>query len=116
MIQNNYIKGAGGDAITTMYADKPLVQYNVAEDCSRQMNTTDYSATGAQRVAAGIWPWKCKDSVFQYNECYNNLNSFNGNGDGQQSGMLTGQTELFTSTITATEIPQVRSCSVVSRP
>lgn len=47
------------------------------------MNTTDYSATGAQRVAAGIWPWKCKDSVFQYNECYNNLNSFNGNGDGQ---------------------------------
>ena len=83
VIQNNYIKGAGGDAITTMYADKPLVQYNVAEDCSRQMNTTDYSATGAQRVAAGIWPWKCKDSVFQYNECYNNLNSFNGNGDGQ---------------------------------
>ena len=76
VIQNNYIKGAGGDAITTMYADKPLVQYNVAEDCSRQMNTTDYSA-------AGIWPWKCKDSVFQYNECYNNLNSFNGNGDGQ---------------------------------
>ncbi len=84
VIQNNYIKGAGGDAITTMYVDEPLVQYNVAEDCSRQMNTTDYTAdNGYQRVAAGIWPWKCKDSVFQYNECYNNLNSFNGNGDGQ---------------------------------
>ena len=24
------------------------------------MNTTDYSATGAQRVAAGIWPWNVK--------------------------------------------------------
>ncbi len=81
-IQNNYIKAAGGDAITTMYVDQPLVQYNVAEDCSRQMNPTDYPS-GWQRVAAGIWPWKCKDSVFQYNECYNNQYAYHGNGDGQ---------------------------------
>ena len=82
VIQNNYIKAAGGDAITTMYVDQPLVQYNVAEDCSRQMNPTDYPS-GWQRVAAGIWPWKCKDSVFQYNECYNNQYAYHGNGDGQ---------------------------------
>ena len=28
---------------------------------ARQINTTDYSQTGSGRVAAAIWPWKCKD-------------------------------------------------------
>lgn len=74
-IRNNYIKDVGGDAITTMYCDRPLIEYNVSDGAARQINTTDYSATGSGRVAAAIWPWKCKDAVFQYNEafdtCYN---------------------------------------------
>ena len=99
VIENNYLNHVGGDAITTMYLDRPLIQYNVAENGSEQINTTDYSQqqprldangneigkqhVGAGRVAAGIWPWKCKNAIFQYNECFTTLNASRGNGDGQ---------------------------------
>ena len=99
VIENNYLNHVGGDAITTMYLDRPLIQYNVSENGSEQINTTDYSQqqprldangneigkqhVGAGRVAAGIWPWKCKNAIFQYNECFTTLNASRGNGDGQ---------------------------------
>lgn len=99
VIENNYLNNVGGDAITTMYCDNPLIQYNVSENAAKQINTTDYSQqqprldangneTGKQgvnagRVAAGIWPWKCKNAIFQYNECFATLNASSGNGDGQ---------------------------------
>lgn len=101
VIENNYLNNVGGDAITTMYLDRPVVQYNVSENSSKHINQKDYSKeqdqldpetgepTGKKlgvttgRVAAGIWPWKCKNAVFQYNECFNTLNAANGNGDGQ---------------------------------
>lgn len=83
VIRNNYIKDAGGDAITMMYCDRPLVEYNVSDGAARQINTTDYSKTSTGRVAAAIWPWKCKDAVFQYNEVFDTMNAENGNGDGQ---------------------------------
>ena len=99
VIENNYLNHVGGDAITTMYLDRPMVQYNVSENAAEQINTTDYSQkqpsldangnetgkqnVGAGRVAAGIWPWKCKNAIFQYNECFATLNASNGNGDGQ---------------------------------
>ena len=88
-IENNYVKGAGGDAITLMYCDRPVIQYNVGDSVSKHMNNVDYphdSEHGGRYggwVAAGIWPWRCKDPIFQYNEMYNNLNSEHGNGDGQ---------------------------------
>ena len=69
-IRNNYVKDAGGDSITTMYCDRPIIEYNVSDGAARQINTTDYSQTGSGRVAAGIWPWKCKNAVFQYNEAF----------------------------------------------
>ena len=75
VIKNNYIESVGGDAITTMYCYQPLVEYNVADGVAKEINADIYSATAFGRVAAGIWPWKCKDAVFQYNEvfdtCYN---------------------------------------------
>ena len=99
VIENNYLNHVGGDAITTMYLDRPLIQYNVSENAAEQINTTDYSKNqprldangnvngtqdvGAGRVAAGIWPWKCKNAIFQYNECFKTLNAASGNGDGQ---------------------------------
>ncbi len=91
VIRGNYVKGAGGDAITTFYADRPLVEYNVSVDAARQINNTDYVnatslRTGKNRggkVAAAIWPWKSKNAVFQFNEAFNTLNSAQGNGDGQ---------------------------------
>ena len=99
VIENNYLNNVGGDAITTMYCDNPLIQYNVSENAAKQINETDYSqqqpsldangnpngtqGVGAGRVAAGIWPWKCKNAIFQYNECFTTLNASKGNGDGQ---------------------------------
>ena len=99
VIENNYLNNVGGDAITTMYCDNPLIQYNVSENAAKQINETDYSqqqpsldangnpngtqGVGAGRVAAGIWPWKCKNAIFQYNECFTTLNASRGNGDGQ---------------------------------
>lgn len=83
VVENNYIKDAGGDSITTMYCYRPMVQNNVSDGAARQINTTDYSQTSFGRVAAAIWPWKCKDAVFQYNECFNTQNAASGNGDGQ---------------------------------
>lgn len=84
VIQNNYVKDAGGDSITLMYCDKPLVQYNVSDGAARQMHSGDYGPQGeTQRFAAGIWPWKCKDAVFQYNEAFDTKNVNNENGDGQ---------------------------------
>ena len=99
VIENNYLNHVGGDAITTMYLDRPLIQYNVSENAAEQINTIDYSknqpsldangnpngtqVVGAGRVAAGIWPWKCKNAIFQYNECFTTLNASRGNGDGQ---------------------------------
>nr|7V6I_A Chain A, Lacto-N-biosidase [Bifidobacterium saguini DSM 23967] len=93
LIENNTIIGAGGDAITTMYCDRPVIQHNVGDRVSKHINSVDYTANvlnntgnagvGYGRVAAGIWPWRCKDPVFQYNEVYSNLNADHGNGDGQ---------------------------------
>lgn len=99
VIENNYLNNVGGDAITTMYCDNPLIQYNVSENAAKQINETDYSqqqprldangneigkqGVNAGRVAAGIWPWKCKNAIFQYNECFATLNASSGNGDGQ---------------------------------
>lgn len=99
VIENNYLNHVGGDAITTMYLDRPMVQYNVSENAAEQINFKDYSknqpsldangnvngtqGVGAGRVAAAIWPWKCKNAIFQYNECFRTLNASNGNGDGQ---------------------------------
>ena len=88
-IENNYVKGAGGDAITLMYCDRPVIQYNVGDSVSKHMNNIDYPHDREHGgryggwVAAGVWPWRCKDPIFQYNEMYNNLNSEHGNGDGQ---------------------------------
>ena len=88
-IENNYVKGAGGDAITLMYCDRPVIEHNVGDSVSKHMNNVDYPHDPAHGgryggwVAAGIWPWRCKDPIFQYNEMYNNLNSEHGNGDGQ---------------------------------
>lgn len=69
-IRNNYVKDAGGDAITTMYCDRPIIEYNVSDGVAKQINPTDYSETSFGRVAAAIWPWKCKNAVFQYNEAF----------------------------------------------
>ena len=79
VIRNNYVKDSGGDAITTMYCHRPLIEYNVSDGAAREINPEIYCETSVGRVAAGIWPWKCKDAVFQYNEAFDTCQ----NQDGQ---------------------------------
>ena len=70
LLRNNYVKEAGGDAITPMYALRPVTEHNSADSCACEMNDHVYRHPGERmgKVAAGIWPWKCKDAVFRYNE------------------------------------------------
>ena len=102
VVRNNYVKDAGGDAITMMYCDRPLVEYNVSDGVARQINTTDYcnnnNAAGTRivgNVAAAIWPWKCKDAVFQYNEAFDTRNGDAGNDDAQAWDADSGDGTLY---------------------
>ncbi|MBQ7296225.1 MAG: polyhydroxyalkanoate depolymerase [Clostridia bacterium] len=70
LITGNYLKNIGGDAITPMYALKPLVEHNVSDSCALEINDRYYTKAGKRmgKVAAAIWPWKCKDALLVYNE------------------------------------------------
>ena len=70
VLRNNYVKEAGGDAITPMYALRPRTEHNSADSCACEMNDYYYRYPGERmgKVAAGIWPWKCKDALFRFNE------------------------------------------------
>ena len=69
-ICDNYVKAAGGDGITAMYALRPLVEHNMTDSIACEINDRIYSEPGNRlgKVAAAIWPWKCKDALFRYNE------------------------------------------------
>lgn len=70
VIKNNYVKNSGGDAITTMYCLQPICEHNVADSNALEVNDRMYKYPGDRKgkVAAGIWPWKCKNAIFRYNE------------------------------------------------
>lgn len=70
LITGNYLKNVGGDAITPMYALRPLVKHNVSDSCALEMNDRYYTKAGKRmgKVAAAIWPWKCKNALLVYNE------------------------------------------------
>ena len=56
-----------GDGITAMYALRPLIEHNMADSIACEINDRIYCNPGdkAGKVAAGIWPWKCKDALFR---------------------------------------------------
>ncbi|MGN0467893.1 MAG: polyhydroxyalkanoate depolymerase, partial [Acutalibacteraceae bacterium] len=58
LICGNYVKFAGGDAITPMYALEPLVEHNVSDSCAGEMNDRVYRYPEKRmgKVAAAIWP------------------------------------------------------------
>lgn len=72
LIRNNYVEESGGDAIVPMFSIKPVIEYNISNGASQNTKHTSM-------YNAGIWPWRCGDAVFQYNECYGTIL----NGDGQ---------------------------------
>lgn len=83
LIENNTVEDAGGDAITVMYCDRPIVRRNISRRAARNICDDIYTATDGGKVAAAIWPWRCKNALFENNEAYDTLNADNGNGDGQ---------------------------------
>lgn len=70
VIRDNYVKETGGDGITAMYALRPLVEHNMTDSVACEINDRIYREpeNRAGKVAAAIWPWKCKDALFRYNE------------------------------------------------
>lgn len=83
VVEGNVVERAGGDAITVMYCDRPVVRRNIAREAAKDIRADVYTATTNDRVAAAIWPWRCKNALFEYNEAYDTLNADRGNGDGQ---------------------------------
>ena len=79
LIEGNYVKNAGNDAICVMYAYQPLVQYNISDGAGQDLD--DNYEGYWQSFCAAIWPWKTKQAVFQYNEAFDTVGP--GNGDGQ---------------------------------
>ncbi len=71
-IENCYVKDTGGDAITVMYALRPVVRNCRSDGAARDMNDRIYTSplTRMGKVAAAIWPWKCLEALFEYNEVY----------------------------------------------
>lgn len=74
VIRGNYVENAGGDAIVPMFAQSPLIEYNISNGASQ--NT---KGNPGAMYNAGIWPWRCENAVFQFNEAYGTIK----NGDGQ---------------------------------
>ncbi len=72
LIDNSYVKDAGGDAITVMYALRPVVRNCRSDGAARDMNDRIYTEPLSRmgKVAAAIWPWKCMEAIFEYNEVY----------------------------------------------
>lgn len=83
VVEHCTVEEVGGDAITVMYCDRPIVRRNISRRAATQISYDVYTATDDGRVAAAIWPWRCKNALFEYNEAYDTLNADNGNGDGQ---------------------------------
>lgn len=70
ILRNNYVKESGGDGITPMYALRPIVEHNTADSVAQEINDRvyQYPENREGKVSAAIWPWKCKDAIFRYNE------------------------------------------------
>lgn len=79
LFEDNYIQNPGNDALVVMYSLRPMVQRNVSDAAGSDLD--DNYAGYWQSFSATIWPWKCKDAIFQYNEAFDTVGT--GNGDGQ---------------------------------
>ncbi|MFJ7934607.1 discoidin domain-containing protein [Sporosarcina sp. NPDC096371] len=79
LIDGNYIQEAGNDAIVIMYADRPVIRNNVSDKSGADLD--DGYPGYWMSFSAGIWSWKTKNALFEYNEVFDTVGE--GNGDGQ---------------------------------
>ena len=84
LMEGNYVQNVGNDGIVAMYAYRPLIQRNVSDKAGADLeiytseNTPEEYAKIWQPFCAAIWPWKCKDAVFQYNEAFDTVDCQDG--------------------------------------
>ncbi len=80
LIEGNYVQNAGNDGIVAMYAYRPLIQRNVADRAGADLEIYKPKEHSEfwQPFCAAIWPWKCKDAIFQYNEAFDTVESQDG--------------------------------------
>lgn len=84
LIEGNYVQDVGNDGIVAMYAYRPLIQRNVSDKAGADLEIYTAEKTPEeyrkfwQPFCAAIWPWKCKDAVFQYNEVFDTVDSQDG--------------------------------------
>lgn len=87
LLEGNYVQNVGNDGIVAMYAYRPLIQRNVSDRAGSDLDgkydlEACYPGTNEkifwQPFCAAIWPWKCKDAVFQYNEVFDTVDSQDG--------------------------------------
>ncbi|MEG2421880.1 MAG: polyhydroxyalkanoate depolymerase, partial [Oscillospiraceae bacterium] len=76
LIKNNFVDHAGGDGIVPQFCISPVIEHNI---CAAASQETTPGGGGSGQYSAGIWPWRCEDAVFQFNEAYGTKT----NGDGQ---------------------------------
>ena len=69
VVRNVFCSHIGGDAITVMYSLRPVVEHCQSESAAGEMNDRIYQHPGKRmgKVAAAIWPWKCKAALFTDN-------------------------------------------------
>ncbi|MFR5557083.1 MAG: hypothetical protein ACLTKE_09765 [Coprococcus sp.] len=57
VIRNNYVKDGGGDAITLMCCDRPLIEYNVSDGSIQdRLIQKTIMRPDLDELVTGIWP------------------------------------------------------------
>lgn len=72
LVEDTYVKNVGGDAITALYALRPVIRACRADSACSQMNDRSYKYPLERqgKVAAAVWAWKSLDAYFEHNEVY----------------------------------------------
>lgn len=70
VVRNNTLRDIGGDGIIIRSCIAPVCEYNVVTGFRQRSNEPN----------AGIWPWACKDALFQFNEVSGGRGTFDGMG------------------------------------
>ena len=74
VLSGNYVQNIGNDGIVAMYAYRPLVENNVSDTAGVDLDVEKGGyANYYGYTNAAIWPWKCKDATFQYNEVFDTV-------------------------------------------
>lgn len=99
-IGHNYIEDVAQGGIDLCDARNAVVEYNVVDGFLKRYPNF--------RPTVALYPWKCENSVLQYNEVYNGPST---NADGSPYDMDSALKNVSTSSTTRTTIPVAGCCT-----